>query len=148
MTDEELFGRIASGMDEQEARAALEQADWVKIQVDGQLNPGQVPENDHEAHTWALLDTAYNLLRVGIVKVLIAELREHLVEQGANALPTDEQIFEAIRASGDPDGPTSYKDLAPDTHLARMGLKGVFGVLLDEASAMVEEGLAGVVEGK
>ena len=116
----------------------------VTIQIDPELHGGKEPESDKQRALWETLDTVWNLMREGAVRVTLADIREQLTERGFTEMPSDEVLFEQTKASG---GPASYLDLAPnrgDTPLVDMageGLYGAFSLLAEQAMTDASEGL-------
>ena len=105
----------------------------IEVKVDEKLH-SRNPEPGTEEISWSALDTAWNLLRETAVRLVLHDLRTQATEQGLDFPATDEELFQAARDSGDPDAPTSYLDLAPDTEIAAMGLHSALQVLAQEAS--------------
>lgn len=114
--------------------------DTVEVKLDPELHK-RTPETVIEGIAWPVLDTAFNLLRDAAVKVVLQELRTSAAEQGAPFPATDEELFKLARESGDPDAPTSYRDLAPESMLAAEGLHAVFLELIDTATLDAQQGM-------
>lgn len=109
----------------------------ITVAVDPTLHSRE-PATESERATWEILDTAWNLLREGSVRVTLAEIREQLAEKG-ETFPSDEELF--AENPGDPDHPRSYLDLAPTNELAAMGMAGAFQLLSDQAFLDASEGM-------
>ena len=118
----------------------------VTVEIDSELHGGKEPKDEVQRLTWEILDTAWNLLREGAVRVTIAELKAQFTEQGVEFNDADE-IFAKNADSDDPGDAKSYMDLALQkgdgmaTELAEMGLASAFEVLaqqtfVDAAHAM------------
>lgn len=129
-----------------------EQNRTVTVEVDFELHGGAEPESEVQRITWEVLDTAWKLLREGAVRVVLAEVRAQLAEQGLPTLPDDEAMFRLARESDDPDAPVSYLDLAPNkgdgpaVDLAGQGLQGAFQLLADQVFAEAADGLGFSIE--
>lgn len=105
-------------------------ANAVPVEVDTERHTRE-PQDEGERISWAALDTTWNILREYAVRSVLQDIRDQAAEQGIE-LPTDEQLFEEGRKSGNPDAPTSYLDLAPNTRAAAEHLATAFGLLFDE----------------
>lgn len=122
------------------------------LAIDPALHDGREPESEVQRITWETLDTVWNVLRESAVRLTLVEIRAQLKEQGFEQMPSDEAMFEAAKASGDPDAPKSYLDLAPQrgdgpaVELAGQGLLGAFQLLADQAMVDASEGLGFAME--
>lgn len=93
-------------------------------------------DNELERLAYAAIDTAWNLLNEYAVRVTLQEIREEAERVGAD-FPSDTGLFREARESGDPDAPTSYRDLYPGDYDDRLALSGFFAALLVKADEAV-----------
>lgn len=103
--------------------------DAVVVEVDPEMHRRQ-PENVQETIAWAVLDTAYGLLRDGAVRINLQSFREQATENGIDFPATDEELFARFAKLGDPEAPKSYRDLAPDDSIAAYALHDAFMLLV------------------
>jgi len=114
----------------------------ITVQIDAEQHGGVEPESEGERIVWETLDTAWNLLREGAVRVTLAGIRAANPE-----FPSDEELFRQAAESGVPDAPTSYLDLAPDkgdgsaVELAAVAIRSAFHVLAERAMSDAIHGL-------
>lgn len=119
----------------------------ITVAIDPELHGGKEPESDKQRALWETLDTVWNLMREGSVRVVLADVREQLLKQGFTGMPSDEAVFEQAKASGDPEAPKSYIDLAPNrgdsplVDMAGRGLYGAFSLLAEQVMADASEAL-------
>ncbi len=113
----------------------MSEARTVTVEFDAAMHPNTDFDSLDEQSklAFAVLDTTYKLLREYSVRVTMASIREVAAEQGQTLEP-DEVLFAQAKATGDPEAPTSYMDLAPDVDLAALGLHGAFQLLVQTAS--------------
>ena len=122
------------------------------LAIDPVLHDGREPESEVERVIWETLDTAWNVLRESAVRVTLLEIRAQLKEQGFEDMPSDEEMFELARQSGDPEAPTSYLDLAPRrgegpaVEMAGQSLFTTFQLLADQAMLDASEALGFAME--
>lgn len=125
----------------------MSEARTITVAIDPELHDGEQPKSDRQRALWETLDTAWNLIREGAVRVTLADIREQLAEQGFTGMPSDEELFALGRESGDPEAPTSYLDLAPNrgdgeiVNMAGEGLFSVFSLLAEQAYTDAAAGL-------
>ncbi len=117
----------------------------VKVEIDEARHKTQ-PQDEVERIVWAYIDTAYNLMRVAAVRANLTELRIRLAEQGLT-VPSDEEMFADLKASGDPEAPTTYLDLGPSRRDAALLLATAFEILADTAFEEMGEGFERAILG-
>lgn len=101
----------------------MTEARVVPVEIDATLHTSS--PDPEAAETWAVLDTAYNLLRDHAVKETIKQMRAQALEDG-HSFPEDELIFAQSAALG----VSGYRDLAVNDPLAARGLMAVYEVLV------------------
>lgn len=109
--------------------------DVVLVEFDQSMHTS-APQSEEDQVEWAVLDTAYNLLRDTAVRLTMMEIRKQAAEQGV-VWPSDEQLF------AEQDDIKSYRDLAPSSPEAAIGLHAVFTLLLTEAFAEAQDAING-----
>lgn len=111
----------------------------VKIEIDSTMH-ARGPENEQERMIWAILDTAWNLLREGALHSTIYAVRKSIEDAGATTL-TDEQIFESLKDN--PDAPRNYREMAPADPRAQAMVSAAFHLLLSESMSWADEAVNG-----
>lgn len=110
--------------------------DLAKHAVEVKSDAPDAHDNELERLAYAAIDTAWNLLNEYAVRVTLQEIREEAERVGAD-FPSDTGLFREARESGDPDAPTSYRDLYPGDYDDRLALSGFFAALLVKADEAV-----------
>lgn len=96
----------------------------------------RTPENRTEEIVWAHLDTAYNLIREGAVRLLLEDMRSSAVEVGIPFPETDEELFKQMgetAAELGEKGPENHLDLAPHSDAFAAALDLMFRTFYAEA---------------
>lgn len=112
--------------------------DAVVVELDPKYHPHD-PEDATEALVWAALDTAWNILGEAAVKSILLQIREQSAELGFE-MPPDDEIFRLASEDGDPDAPTCYRDLIPESVVAANLIGRAFQILVDLAGNGAAEG--------
>lgn len=115
-----------------------DEARVVPVELDPELHIIDQDLTDAEKETWAVLDTAYNLLRDHAAKKAVEEVRRQAKAQGIE-FPDDAVVF-AQTAS---EGVAGYRDLAVNHPLAARGMVAVYEVLLTETLSQAEDAING-----
>lgn len=124
----------------------------IAVRIDSEFHGGKEPRDEVERLIWEILDTAWNLLREGAVRVTIAELNSQLSENGVEFRLDPEQIF--AENADNPDAPRSYMDLAPQkgdgesVELAGMSLQAAFELLAQQTFADAASGMGLAIGGE
>lgn len=105
--------------------------------IEVKTDTDNVADTELERLAYSALDTAWNLLNEYAVRVTLQELREESVKAGVTDFPSDAKLFADAIESGDPDAPTSYRDLYPGNLDDRLALSGLFASLLIAAAEAV-----------
>lgn len=100
------------------------------VEINQKMHPGGVPEDEAQRIIWETLDTAWMVLAEQAVRLALHRMREVFTEAG-DEFPSDEQIFADAQASGDPDAPAGYADLAVADQTAAAALEAAFHQLAE-----------------
>ena len=112
----------------------------IEVQVNESMH-NRKPQTRTEEISWAALDTAYGLLRDTAVELTFQVMREQAATQGLEFPMTDEDLFAKAAASGDPEAPKNYADLAPDDERAAYSLHSALHILAEQALYDAQAGL-------
>lgn len=107
----------------------------IEVRVDPDMHC-RAPSGEAERQVWAALDTAHHLFAEAAVKLALMTLREQFPKFPA----TDAEMFRIFAASGDPDAPTGYRDLEPDSHECSEALHEAFRRFVKQVEVEMAEG--------
>lgn len=101
----------------------------IEVKVDEERHT-RAPENEVERLSWAATDTAIRILAEYAARIVMADLRLQVAEQGGY-VPSDGELFQAAIDSGDPDAPKDYYELAAIDRQSETGVDAVFRRLVE-----------------